>query len=77
LSKISKFLSSVKDAPFLRFKDREKAASTLGALLKDAVKGIEPNDICVIGIPRGGVITADVIAKKIKCSLHNKVTTLF
>jgi putative phosphoribosyl transferase len=65
LSKISRFLSSIKDAPFLRFKDRETAASTLAALLKDAIKGIEPNDILVIGIPRGGVITADVIAKKL------------
>jgi putative phosphoribosyl transferase len=45
--------------------DREKAASTLAALLKDVVKGIDPNDIYVVGIPRGGVITADVIAKKL------------
>ena len=68
MSKISKFLSSIKDTTFLRFKDREKAASTLAGLLKDTVKGIEKNEIYVIGIPRGGVITADVIAKKLNAN---------
>jgi putative phosphoribosyl transferase len=69
LSKISRFLSSIKDVPLLRFKDREKAASTLAGLLKDAVKGIDRNNIIVIGIPRGGVIIADVIAKKLSAKL--------
>jgi putative phosphoribosyl transferase len=38
-------------------------------LLKDAVKGIDRNNIIVIGIPRGGVIIADVIAKKLSAKL--------
>jgi putative phosphoribosyl transferase len=65
LSKISNFLSSIRDGSLIRLKDREKAASTLAELLKDSVKGIDSNDIFVVGIPRGGIITADVIAKKL------------
>lgn len=65
MDNISNFLSSIRDGSLLRFKDRENAASTLTGLLKDCVKGIDPNDIYVIGIPRGGVVTANVIAKKL------------
>jgi len=43
-----------------RFKDRINAAGILGESLKGAI---------VLGIPRGGVVTADVVAKKLSCKL--------
>jgi putative phosphoribosyl transferase len=51
----------------LRFKDRTWAASLLAESLKDFMKkelAID-DDIVILGIPRGGVITADVIAEKL------------
>ena len=47
----------------MRFKDRENAASSLGRLLKNDVKGGDPNEVRVIGIPRGGVIMAAIVGK--------------
>lgn len=55
----------------LRFKDRTWAANLLAESLKDKIKkenaavGNKENKIQVLGIPRGGVITADVIAIKL------------
>jgi putative phosphoribosyl transferase len=48
-----------------KFKDRVAAADVLGESLKDRVKKVEEQKIAVVlGIPRGGVITADIVAKK-------------
>jgi len=48
-----------------KFKDRVAAADVLGESLKDRVKKVEEQKTAVVlGIPRGGVITADIIAKK-------------
>jgi predicted phosphoribosyltransferase len=54
----------------LRFKNREWAANLLAESLKDVLKkeGIASKEVIVLGIPRGGVVTADVIAKKLKTS---------
>lgn len=51
----------------LRFKNREWAANVLAESLKDILKNkkINSKDIVVFGIPRGGVVTADVIAQKL------------
>ena len=51
----------------LRFKNREWAANVLAESLKDMLKNkkINSKDIVVFGIPRGGVVTADVIAQKL------------
>jgi predicted phosphoribosyltransferase len=62
---MSDILSSIKDGSILKFKDREKAALTLSSVLKDTVKNIDRDEIVVLGIPRGGVIMARVICKKI------------
>jgi predicted phosphoribosyltransferase len=47
----------------LRFKDRMWAGNVLGESLKDLLK--KENKVNVIGIPRGGVVTADAVARKI------------
>jgi predicted phosphoribosyltransferase len=48
-----------------KFKDRVAAADVLGESLKDRVKKVEEQKTAVVlGIPRGGVITADIVAKK-------------
>jgi putative phosphoribosyl transferase len=54
----------------LRFKDRVWAANVLAESLKDVMrKGkLSSSDILVLGIPRGGVITAEVISQKLNSS---------
>ena len=54
----------------LRFKNREWAANLLAESLKDVIKNeeITSKEVVVLGIPRGGVVTADVISKKLKTS---------
>jgi putative phosphoribosyl transferase len=49
-----------------RFKDRVTAANILGESLKDRIKeDEEQKNALVLGIPRGGVITADIVAKRL------------
>jgi putative phosphoribosyl transferase len=49
-----------------KFKDRVTAANILGESLKDRIKKEgEQEAAVVLGIPRGGVITADIVAKKL------------
>ena len=60
----------------LRFKNREIAASILEGALEDSLKKIkivdkkkeEENNLIVMGIPRGGVVVADIVASKLKSS---------
>lgn len=47
-----------------RFKDRVSAAKILAESLKDVVRK-DDGDIVVLGIPRGGVVIANIIAKKL------------
>ena len=47
-----------------RFKDRVSAAKILAESLKEVV-GKDDGDIVVLGIPRGGVVIANIIAKKL------------
>jgi putative phosphoribosyl transferase len=49
-----------------KFKDRVVAATILGECLKDKLKNEEgQRTTVVLGIPRGGIITADIVAKKL------------
>jgi putative phosphoribosyl transferase len=49
-----------------KFKDRLAAADILGDSLEDRIKNKEEQKAAVVlGIPRAGVITADIIAKKL------------
>ena len=50
-----------------KFKDRESPGNILGETLKDIIKKDERKNTLVLGIPRGGVITADIIARKLCC----------
>jgi predicted phosphoribosyltransferase len=68
-NRFSGFLSSIKDSSAfqLQLKDRVSAGKVLAMVLKTIVKRNkkEGNDLLVLGIPRGGVIVADVIAEKL------------
>jgi putative phosphoribosyl transferase len=51
----------------LKIKDRESAGNILGEALKDVVKKEDRKETLVFGIPRGGMIIADIIARKLSC----------
>lgn len=68
-NKFSGFLSSLKDGSAfqLQLKDRVSAGKVLAMVLKTGVvkRNKKENDLLVLGIPRGGVIVADVVAEKL------------
>jgi putative phosphoribosyl transferase len=76
-SKFSGFLSSLKDgsALQLQLKDRVSAGKVLATVLKTGVvkRKRDGNDLLVLGIPRGGVIVADVIAEKLNADYFDIV----
>ena len=52
----------------LKLKDRANGANILGEALKDVIKKEqERKGSIVLGIPRGGVIVGDIIARKLSC----------
>jgi len=51
----------------LKIKDRESAGNILGNALKGIVKKEDRNSTLVLGIPRGGLVIAEIIARKLKC----------
>jgi putative phosphoribosyl transferase len=53
----------------LKIKDRESAGNILGETLKGLVKKEDSKNTFVLGIPRGGLIIAEVIARKLACGL--------
>src|SRR4249919_1302336 len=53
----------------LKVKDRESGGNILGETLKAIVKNEDRNTTLVLGIPRGGLIIAEVIARKLSCEL--------
>src|SRR5918912_3613160 len=67
-------LDSIKNKFQFKFKDRSSAANILAAALMDTINkqrlrnNNNNNAITVLGIPRGGVVLADVIATKLKAS---------
>jgi putative phosphoribosyl transferase len=52
-----------------RFNDRVSAANILSEALKDTIKKEEQSSLLILGIPRGGIVTADIIAKKLSAPL--------
>jgi putative phosphoribosyl transferase len=66
---------SLKNKFQLRFKNREFAASILSGALEDSLKKMKvdkkQDDLIVLGIPRGGVVVADIVASKLKSSYHS------
>jgi putative phosphoribosyl transferase len=62
----------------LRFKNREIASSILEGALEDSLKKIKivdkkEDNLKVIGIPRGGVVVADIVASKLKSSSYSHI----
>jgi len=53
----------------LRLKDRVNAGNILGEALKAIIKNKQARkeNTIVLGIPRGGVVVADIVAKKLSC----------
>jgi putative phosphoribosyl transferase len=56
-----------------KFRDRVAAAEILGESLKGRIKRNEQRDTVVLGIPRGGIITADIIAQKLSAPFFDIV----
>lgn len=54
----------------LKIKSRESAANILAGLLRDSLKKEARSDIMIVGLPRGGFIVAEIIAKKLSCILY-------
>ena len=54
----------------MKIKDRESAGNILGETLKEIVKKEDRNNTLVLGIPRGGLIIAEIIARKLACGLE-------
>jgi putative phosphoribosyl transferase len=51
----------------LKIKDRESAGNILGSALKGIVQKEDIDSTLVLGIPRGGLVIAEIIARKLKC----------
>jgi predicted phosphoribosyltransferase len=54
----------------LKIKSRESAGNILAGLLRDSLKKEARSDIVIVGLPRGGFIVAEIIAKKLSCILY-------
>ena len=53
----------------LKFKDRASAGNILAEILKDRLNKDKAEEcVVVLGVPRGGVVTADVVARKLASS---------
>jgi putative phosphoribosyl transferase len=76
------FLSFAISKLQLKFKDRAAAAAILASVLKDTLRNTvlqtpaynkeqkNEEDIIVLGISRGGVILADIVARKLSAKFH-------
>jgi putative phosphoribosyl transferase len=55
----------------LKFKDRAAAGNILAEIVKDRLNKDKVEErIVVLGVPRGGVVTADVVARKLSSSAN-------
>jgi predicted phosphoribosyltransferase len=70
-------LDSLKNKFQLRFKNREFAAKILTGALEDSLKKLKidkkNNSLLILGIPRGGVIVADIIASKVPYNCESDI----
>ena len=53
----------------MKIKNRESAGNILARSLAASLKKVASSDIMIVGLPRGGLIVAEIIAKKLSCSL--------
>jgi putative phosphoribosyl transferase len=77
-SKLSGLISGIKDgsAFHLQLKDRVSAGKVLALALKTVVKRKKEEKLVVLGIPRGGVVVADVVAEKLNADFFDVVIPL-
>lgn len=61
---ISKIIPKVFDGSFVKFKDRDSAAELLSAVSKRKLKNLTMTEVLILGIPKGGIIIGNIIAKK-------------
>jgi len=61
---ISDILSKIFDASIIKFKDRQNAAELLCSILRNKLNKLPYDEVLLLGIPRGGIIVGDIIAKK-------------
>jgi predicted phosphoribosyltransferase len=65
---------SLKNKFQLKFKNREFAASILAGALEDSFKKIKVDkkkeNLIIMGIPRRGVVVADIVTSKLKSSSY-------
>ena len=57
----------------LKFKDKTPPGSILAEILKDRLKKDKEQCIVVLGVPRGGVLTADSVARKLSKAAFKSV----
>jgi predicted phosphoribosyltransferase len=53
----------------LKIKNRESAGNILAEMLKSVIKKEDRKDTIILGLPRGGLIIAEIIAAKLSCPL--------
>jgi predicted phosphoribosyltransferase len=53
----------------LKIKNRESAGNILAESIRDILKKEARSNIIIVGLPRGGLIVAQIIAKKLSCNL--------
>ena len=58
----------------MKIKNRESAGNILAGTLKDMLKKVAGSDIIVVGLPRGGFVMAEIIAKKLSCNLDMMIS---
>ncbi len=54
----------------LKIKDRESAGNILAQTLKAVIKKEDRKDTVIVGLPRGGLLIAEIIALKLSCPLN-------
>ena len=58
----------------LKIKNRESAGIILAGTLKDLLKKVAGSNIIVVGLPRGGFVMAEIIARKLSCNLDMMIS---
>jgi len=62
---INKIIDKFKDKFHLVIRDRKASANILANLIFNYLSGNERTNVTVLGIPRGGIIVADTLARKL------------
>ena len=58
----------------LKIKNRESAGNILAGTLKDILNKVSGSDLIVVGLPRGGFVMAEIIARKLSCNLDMMIS---